>query len=236
MSKRLALVLTCEHAVDHIPDGYHGIAKAVAKHRGTHWAYDAGALKVARSLARQFGAPLFSGTISRLLLDLNRSSHHPRLLSSHAKKLPYAEQMALVEQFHRPHWHKVHAAIAAALAVKHAQVLHIAVHSFTPVWRHTDGRTSHRKADVGLLYDPRRKAERAFADIWQKALAKQAPQWSVRKNFPYLGRADGLPTATRRLWPEDRYLGFELELNQRVLAKPQRLISDLALSLQALLA
>ncbi len=235
MSKRFQLVLTCEHALDHIPTRHRAIATRVAKQRGTHWAYDLGALKVAKALARKLGAPLFSGSISRLLLDLNRSEHHPKLLSAQAKGLSDAEQIELIDRFYRPHWHRVHTAIAAALAVKSARVLHIAVHSFTPVWRHVDGRTTHRKADVGLLYDPRRKAERIFAGHWQEALARQAPEWSVRKNYPYLGRADGLPTATRRLWPEDRYMGFELELNQRCLAKPKKLIDDLTLSLQALL-
>ena len=69
-----------------------------------------------------------------------------------------------------------------------------------------------------------------------KILARAAPQLRVRRNYPYLGRADGLPTATRRRWPQDRYIGFELELNQKRLGEPRSIIAAIATSLRELLA
>ena len=46
--------------------------------------------------------------------------------------------------------------LRAAVAAR-KQVLHVAVHSFTPVLH-----GERRNADVGLLYDPARPRERAF--------------------------------------------------------------------------
>jgi hypothetical protein len=37
----------------------------------------------------------------------------------------------------------------------------------------------------------------------------------VRRNYPYLGRADGMATFLRKHFPEDSYLGIELEFNQK---------------------
>lgn len=39
----------------------------------------------------------------------------------------------------------------------------------------------------------------------------------MRRNYPYLGRADGLTTHLRRALKTPRYLGIELELNQALL-------------------
>jgi hypothetical protein len=39
----------------------------------------------------------------------------------------------------------------------------------------------------------------------------------VRRNYPYRGNADGLTTALRRVHGADRYVGIEVELNQRLL-------------------
>jgi predicted N-formylglutamate amidohydrolase len=72
-----------------------------------------------------------------------------------------------------------------------------------------------RQADVGLLYDPRRERERALAARWKAAILERRPGLGVRFNYPYAGRADGLTTALRRRFPDERYAGIELEVNQR---------------------
>jgi hypothetical protein len=40
----------------------------------------------------------------------------------------------------------------------------------------------------------------------------------VRRNAPYRGDSDGLTSALRRERSAERYLGIELELNQRLIA------------------
>jgi predicted N-formylglutamate amidohydrolase len=92
-------------------------------------------------------------------------------------------------------------------------VLHLAVHSFTPVWAGQE-----RNADIGLLYDPRRIQERRLCQRWQRLLGEVDSTLRVRRNYPYLGRADGLTTALRQEFAPTSYLGIELEVNQAVLA------------------
>ena len=72
-----------------------------------------------------------------------------------------------------------------------------------------------RNADVGILYDPRRPAEKRFAMAWARAIRAAARELRVRRNYPYLGVGDGLTTTLRRRFPAWRYLGIELEVNQR---------------------
>lgn len=227
------LVLTCEHAVDHVPQGLPANLLPASR-RGTHWAFDLGALAVGRALARLLHAPLVAGKISRLLIDLNRSPHHPKVLSPFARKLPVQAQQRLLQRYHHAHWEAVARAFESA-ARGGRPIFHVAVHSFTPLWIGDDGTRVRRTADVGLLYDSARPGERAWATRWLTALAEVAPTLRVRRNYPYLGRADGLATATRKRWGDDRYLGFELELNQSLLARPLVVARTVATSLRALL-
>ena len=90
------------------------------------------------------------------------------------------------------------------------RIVHIASHSFTPEL-HGHVRT----ADVGLLYDPGRPGEVAVCNAWLAALKKADPTLRLRRNYPYLGKSDGVAQALRRQHPPDRYVGIELEVNQR---------------------
>jgi predicted N-formylglutamate amidohydrolase len=91
------------------------------------------------------------------------------------------------------------------------------VHSFVP---RVEGR--NRAADVGILYDPARTGERAFCSRWKRALETIDPKLRVRRNYPYLGKSDGLVTHLRKVFGGRRYVGIELEVNQALLAKPGR--------------
>lgn len=211
----LRLLVTCEHGGHRVPKAhaarFRGHAAVLRSHRG----WDRGALVVARQLARAFAAPLHAATISRLVVDLNRSPDHPRVFSEFTRDLAPAARQRLLAQWHRPHRLAVERQVAR-LQRAGGTVLHIAVHSFTPV---LDGTV--RRADVGLLFDPARRAEAAFRRRWQAALRTVAPDWRVYANLPYRGTSDGLTTTLRRCFPR-RYLGFELELNQRLFAADRR--------------
>jgi hypothetical protein len=75
---------------------------------------------------------------------------------------------------------------------------------------------------VGFLYDPKRPLEASFARAWRAALQERQPRLALRLNAPYRGWTDGLTTALRRQWSAKRYVGIELEVNQRfVLAGKQ---------------
>jgi len=107
-------------------------------------------------------------------------------------------------------------------------VLHLSVHSFTPA---IDGRV--RNADVGLLYDPARTAERRVCQQLQRALQSAHPELRVRRNYPYRGTADGFTTYLRRLFPDKQYAGIEIEINQRYPFGEQRAWHQLQSSLSA---
>lgn len=204
-----ALLLTVEHGGNRVPAAY---AALFAPHRevlATHRGFDAGALVVARELAAHFAAPLVAARTTRLLVDLNRSVGRPGLFSAITRPLPRAERERILDRHYRPYREEVERAVAAAIA-RHGRVLHLSCHSFTPV---LDGQP--RNADIGLLYDPGRRAEREFAARWRAALRGLRPGLRVRFNYPYAGRADGLTTHLRRLHPGRTYAGIELEVNQR---------------------
>ncbi len=215
MSER-RLLLTCEHGGARVPAAYRHLFQsraaraALRSHRGC----DLGALSLARSLERSLGAPLHASTVTRLLVDLNRSVGHPRLFSELSKRLDADERAVVLDRHYHPHRRAIESWIDAR-ARAGDQVVHVGVHSFVP---QIDGRA--RTADVGLLYDPRRATEREFCARWKESLERTDPMLRVRRNYPYLGKADGLVTHLRRVFGESSYLGIEVEANQALLATP----------------
>jgi predicted N-formylglutamate amidohydrolase len=188
----------------------------------SHRGFDPGALAVARALSRALDAPLIAATVSRLVIDLNRSWGNPRRWSAYSRRLDGVERERIEREFYTPHRRRVEGAIARSVS-RGIPVIHVAVHSFTP---RLAGVT--RKGDVGLLYDPARPRERAFCARWLALFLEADPRLGVRRNVPYRGNADGLTTALRRRFAEEAYLGIELELNQKLVARSGRARSRLA--------
>jgi hypothetical protein len=54
-----------------------------------------------------------------------------------------------------------------------------------------------------------------FATAWLGALKAADPTLRLRRNYPYIGKSDGVTQSLRRAHPPDRYVGIELEVNQR---------------------
>jgi predicted N-formylglutamate amidohydrolase len=212
-SRERRVVVTCEHGGNRVPLRERALFARAGRLLASHRGFDAGALDVARRLARAWRAPLIAATTTRLLVDLNRSAHNPAVFSALTGPLPRDRRDALLARHHRPHWQRVRAALASAPGA----ALHVAIHSFTPVLR-----GARRDFGIGILYDPRRRAERLRAVEWQQRLARALPGVGVRRNAPYRGDADGLTTALRRELPASRYQGIELELNQRLVASAAR--------------
>lgn len=228
---RIAIVVTCEHGGHRIPARWRalfaGHEALLAGHRG----WDPGALDVARAIARALDAPLMAAKVSRLLVDLNRSAHHRRLFSEITRSLPVAERDRILREHWQPYRARVEAAVGEAVA-SGARVVHLSSHSFAPA---LDGQV--RSADVGLLYDPARVAERELCEAWRRALRTGAPRWRVRRNYPYRGVADGLVTHLRSCFDARCYAGVELELNQAALAQAAGpLTADVVAALRAALA
>lgn len=202
------LLISCEHGGNHVPPAYaslfEGWQDVLASHRG----FDLGALAMAETLATAGAARLLATTVSRLVVDCNRSLGHPGLFSERTKTLPRRDRQAILDTCYHPHRQAVLQAVAQGLDAGDT-VLHVACHSFTPVLHGIE-----RRCDVGFLYDPARPAEKAFCLTWQRALASLDGTYRLRRNAPYRGAADGLTTSLRRRFGP-RYLGVELEVNQR---------------------
>jgi len=215
--KPLHLLFTAEHAGNDVPADYRHLFQGADGVLRSHRGWDPGALHLGRRLAEHFDAPLIATTVTRLLVDCNRSPHHPRVFSEFTKPLPRAERRALLAAHHTPHRDAVRNAVAK-LATQGA-VLHIGVHSFTPV---LNGEV--RNADIGLLYDPAQRREASLCRAWQERIT----DLRVRRNYPYRGVADGLVTTLREAFDTRMYVGVELEVNQKFVDDDGR--SDAALS------
>jgi predicted N-formylglutamate amidohydrolase len=122
----------------------------------------------------------------------------------------------LIEQYYRPYRHQVERHVSGYVT-RGLRIIHVSSHSFTPRLAGV-----LRKADVGLLYDPARPLEARLCRHWQLLLRQRMPSLSVRRNYPYRGTSDGLTSFLRKRYPAERYLGIELELNQRHTRLPSR--------------
>jgi predicted N-formylglutamate amidohydrolase len=209
-ARRDRLLLTCEHGGNRVPARHARLFRGAAAVLRTHRGWDIGALVLARRLARRLDAPLLYATVTRLLVDLNRSLRNPRrLFSEFVRGLGDSERESILDDYYRPHRARVEAAVARAVA-RGERVIHVAVHSFTPSLHGV-----RRNADVGLLYDPRRPGEIALARRWRAALGEVAPELRVRMNYPYRGTSDGIQTELRRRFAARDYVGVEIEVNQK---------------------
>ena len=209
--RRSRLVLSCEHGGNRIPAEYRhlfrGATHVVSSHRG----WDPGALDLARYLGRHFQVPVAEETLCRLLVEPNRAPTNPRIWSQYSAGLSPEEKQRVLARYWWPHRRKVEARVKEQLA-RGDGVFHVAVHSFVPVLG-----GERRNAEICLLYDPTRPDEKIMCLRWAAILRELAPDVRVRRNYPYRGIADGLPTWLRRRYPYVKYAGVELEVIKSVL-------------------
>lgn len=203
----MKLVFTCEHGGDIIPKKYQSsfvnAKAALSSHRGIDYG-SSDLFEYCKTLS-DFSK---SNTISRLLIELNRSKHHPKLFSEFSDSLNIEDKAILISEFYDPYRDSVEAEILK-LIKKGEEVVHISFHSFTPV---LNGEV--RKTDIGILYDPSRKTEKLVSSQLKQNLIAELPDFRIRYNYPYLGTADGFTTYLRNKFPEN-YTGIELEINQK---------------------
>lgn len=200
--------MTCEHGGNNVPAEYTPLFQEHQQLLSSHEGYDIGAKALYESL-EDLAQKAFCAETTRLLVELNRSLHHKQLFSSITRKLPEKEKQQILRNYYAPYRERVESLVHDFIMAGR-QVLHIAVHTFTPVLRGEE-----RVGDIGLLYDSRRKTEQAFCRDWKQQLQQLDPNLLVRYNYPYLGISDGFPTYLRRKFSERQYMGIELEVNQK---------------------
>lgn len=203
------LIISCEHAGNEVPEEYRHLFEQNSEMLNTHRGIDIGALELTNVIAEKIEQELYLHTVTRLLVDLNRSVQSPTLFSEFTKGQPQNIREQIFKKYYQPHRQKVEEKIKE-LIEQGEQVIHLGVHTFTPVW---DGK--ERAVDVGFLYDPTRDREQSFCRQWGKSLAERFPGICLRMNEPYRGTMDGFTTYLRRRYPSEAYVGFELEVSQR---------------------
>ncbi|WP_240475732.1 N-formylglutamate amidohydrolase [Herbaspirillum rhizosphaerae] len=203
-------IVTCEHGGNAIPAPYHDLFRDQQALLDSHRGYDAGALPMAQKLATAFDGALVTATVSRLLVDLNRSIGHPQLFSAMTRRLSPAMREEILAHYYRPYRERVETLVRQAVS-EGKRVIHISSHSFTP---ELDGKV--RRADIGLLYHPARDGEVKLCAHWRASLAALAPALRVRRNYPYAGKGDGLTAYLRLRFSASSYIGIELEVNQHI--------------------
>jgi len=200
------IIFTCEHAGNTVPPSYGHFFKGQEDVLQSHRGWDPGAVEVARYLSDQLAAPLWVCETTRLLVEPNRSLHNDALFSEYVRALTDLEREHILQQYYHPHRTSVEDLIERATQ----PTLHLAIHSFTPV---LNGVT--RTVDVGLLFDPSRKNETEFCRRYAEALELYLPSMSIQFNAPYKGIDDGFPTYLRTVFPDECYVGIEVEINQK---------------------
>ena len=209
----MQIIITCEHGGNNVPARFRKLFDRKERLLNSHRGYDRYALPLARELAQTLNAPLFYAEITRLLIDLNRSPHHPKLFSPISARLDAGIKRDVINIYYLPYRNAVASSVAAT-AMKGITTLHISVHSFAPVMN-----GQRKNADIGLLYDPAREREKVFCVQWQENIRQKKTVIRIRRNYPYLGKADGLVTHLRKRFPPHLYAGVELELNQKIMKR-----------------
>lgn len=217
--KSLTVVLTCEHAVNDIPAVYANYFSNKKALLNTHRGIDFGALFIANTLTQTLKCPFYQAKVSRLLIDCNRSLNKKGCWSEISQQLSEQEKIDVIENYYLP-YRQAATECMDQLITSNNRVLHISVHSFTPILNNIP-----RTTDIGLLYDPKRANEKQFALAWAYQFKQKNNSLRVRFNYPYKGIGDGFTTSLRKQFTNENYLGIELESNQFLTLNSDSLIS-----------
>ena len=207
---RRRIIISCEHAGNKIPTQFRFLFKGKESVLQSHLGWDPGALAIAKFLADALHVSLFHQDYTRLLIECNRSLDNPELFSKYSSGLNDMVKEYLIGKYYLSYRKKVERTIIKTLE-KGIPVLHLSIHSFAPLLNGTK-----RKADLGLLFDPDRKSEQDFSSHLKNEIESQDPNLKVKFNYPYLGIDDGFTTSLRTKFPDDKYAGIEIEVNQEM--------------------
>ena len=206
----IKFIFSCEHGGYEIPAPYQSYFAGQKAILQSHRGWDKGALDVAKYISRRANTKLIDNSISRLLIECNRTLGHGDLFSEFSKPMPQEMRNQLIEEYYVPYRNQLERKIEQHLHHQH-QVIHISFHSFTPI---LNGET--RKTEIGILYDPANNLEHQFAEAWKASIEEKIDSWRVKFNYPYKGTDDGLTTYFREKYKEN-YAGLELEINTKLL-------------------
>lgn len=174
------LLLIADHASNHVPDGIDlGIAQALL---AEHIAIDIGVAPLAEALCARLCCPGILGSISRLVIDLNREVTAEGLIPVASdgvaivgnRGLNDDERARRIDEWWRPY----HAQIANLIEEDRPKLL-ISLHSFTPRLASSD---ELRPWQIGVLYNGDERAARIAIPLLE------AGGVVTGDNLPYSGK------------------------------------------------
>ncbi|MGY9050417.1 MAG: N-formylglutamate amidohydrolase, partial [Rhodobacterales bacterium] len=199
-------LIEVDHAGTSTPLRFGGFGLAEQWH-DTHHFCDLGVAPLARALAERLDAPVILGTVSRLVIDLNRWLDDPRSILTHAEgrlipgnlSLSDARRKTRQDQIFWP-YHATITQLWTRIAARHVDPIFFALHSCT---RDFDGQ--RRPWDGGTIWNESPRLAHALLD----ALGPSG-DLAFGDNQPYSGR-DGVYTLDRHTWGSGhRACGFEV--------------------------
>ncbi len=202
------IIISCEHGGNQIPACLSDLFKDQYQMLQSHRGWDPGALQLAEKIAARFHCPFVFEKISRLVIDQNRSLTNRKVFSEITTSLSSEQREKIIACIYKPYRIVINSTINNLLK-KNRRVYHFSIHSFTPVLNGIC-----RNADMGLLYNPKRKMEKCFCIELVRKLQNEIPGIRIRRNYPYKGTSDGLTTALRKRFSSSSYAGIEIEVNQ----------------------
>ncbi|WP_108810096.1 N-formylglutamate amidohydrolase [Sphingorhabdus sp. Alg231-15] len=175
------VLIVVDHASNHVPSDIElGIAPELLEQ---HIAYDIGVANIARYMSESRGYLAILGTVSRLVVDLNRFSDEPGVIPQQSdgvvltgNAITGIQRDARLDRFFHPYHGRV-----AELIQDMDPALVLFLHSFTPQLR-TNGAEEKRPWEIGVLYNEYETASRlAIQHLEQEDLV-------VGDQQPYSGK------------------------------------------------
>ncbi len=197
-----------------MPEKYTYLFEGAERELNSHQGWDPGAYSLFCEMAKSGVDYTLYSTTTRLLVDLNRSLFKRSLFSEFSIVLPQCEKATLIKQNYTPFRQQFSTNISRLL-YSHKFVMHVSVHSFTPVLNQ-----KVRNADIGILFDPGFGIEKILARKWRSLIKAEMPKLNVRFNYPYRGKPGGHVFDLRKQFGAHCYAGIELEMNQKYAFDP----------------
>lgn len=227
-SKKIQVVLTCEHAGNELLPYLEklnsvNVIKYLKSLKKTHRAYDIGAYFLLQNLEENMMFPCqsFAFFRSRLLIDANRS--YEKCMSKKIQK--NLEEDFLIQLINEYQLYRQSVIKFVQKKIKQGHIVFLfSIHSFTPVFK---GKL--RKNDLGVLYRTYLEKESGLADKFIKNFKKTSLDIKIYRNLPYRGYTDGFSNDIIDQFSQAPLHGLFLEVNQRWLTqkKPFKKLSEI---------
>ncbi len=203
------LSFSCERASDHIPPW----AECFFSEQDLWWQeaerFDPYALELAQHWAILAKAPLFLGTLSYQVCNLDRSHKNPAIWSPWTHHVPTNAKKKLLAEWYMPYRKQVLEVLAQKLLKGH-RVLHLSIRS-SP--------TEESFPFFNLQYSTSHPEEKHVACAWQSVLRRTKPNLSLRRNNAKHSHADSHSNALREHFSRIDFLSIGVNCSRDGKAK-----------------